>query len=60
VRHARTVVVARDNVDLRLVLEPPERFRVQNTVAVTLKFRAEGTLLHRMTALCISAPRSER
>ena len=41
VRHARTVVIARDDVNLRLALQTPERLRVQDAVAVALKVRAE-------------------
>ena len=60
VRHACAVVVARDDVDLRLVLEPSERLGMENAVAIALKFRTEGALRHRMTALCISAPCRQR
>ena len=60
VRHARPIVVARNDVDLRLVLEPAKRFGVQDAVTITLKLRAEGTLLHRMAALCICAARCQR
>ena len=59
-RHARAVVIARDNVDLRLVLEPSERFGVKNAVAVTLELRAEGALLHGMTAFRICTARRKR
>ena len=46
VRHARPIVVARDDVDLRLVLETAERLRVQDAVAVALELRAERALVH--------------
>ena len=40
VREARAVVVAlRREEDLRLVLQPPERFRMDDAVAVVLKRR---------------------
>ena len=45
VRHARAVVVARHDVDLCLVLEPPEGFGVQDAVAVALEARAQRALL---------------
>ena len=50
VRHARPIVVARDDVDLRLVLETTERLRVKDAVAIALKLRAEWALLHRLLA----------
>ena len=45
VRHARAVVVARGvDEDLRLALQPPERLRVDDAVAVALERRADTAL----------------
>ena len=49
VGHARAVVVAgRVDEDLCLPLQPPERLRVQDAVAVALKRRAHGARLLRV------------
>ncbi len=47
-RQARAIMVLfRVDEYLRLVLQPPERFRVHYSVPVPLKFGADGTLLLR-------------
>ena len=57
VRHPRAVVVARRvDEDLRLPLEPPERLRVQDPVAVALERRAQAALV----LLAHAAPRLVR
>src|SRR5215208_922711 len=44
--HAGPVVVARGiDEDLRLPLEPPERLRMEDSVAVALERRSQATLL---------------
>ena len=50
-RHARPVVVAlRVDEDLRLPLEPPERLRVHDPVAVALEFGADAARVFRQRA----------
>ena len=55
VRHARAIVIARDDVDLRLALQAPERLRVQDAVAVALKIRAEGARRDRRSPSALPA-----
>ena len=60
VRKPRTVMVTlRRNKDLRLMLEPPERLRMQNTVAIALKTGAGSGLVFDNLAASIGALRSQ-
>ena len=63
VRHARAVVVARRvDEDLRLPLQPPERLRMQDPIAVALKGRPDraGLLVELPAARLVRAHRKRR
>ena len=57
VRHARTVVIARDDVNLRLALQASKRLRVQDAVAVALKICAERARYDRCSPPALPALR---
>ena len=60
VRESRAVMVTLGrNKDLRLMLKPPERLRMQNTVAVALKTGASSGLDFDNLAASIGALRSQ-
>ena len=60
VRHARAVVVARNDVYLRLALQATKCLRVQDAVAVALKIRAERARHDRRSPSALPALRRQR